>query len=108
MIGNDCDYKDYISQAAKAINNKESDFGFGFCRTGQGVNMCANKYKGIRSALIYDEMAMEMAIRHNCANFFAVPGGATFSESRMEKFIQICKEETFDGGRHQERVQNLE
>ena len=108
VIGNDCDYKDYISQAAKAINNKESDFGFGFCRTGQGVNMCANKYKGIRSALIYDEMAMEMAIRHNCANFFAVPGGSTFSESKMEKFIQICKEETFDGGRHQERVQNLE
>ena len=108
VIGQDCDYKDYISQAARAINNKESDYGFGFCRTGQGVNMCANKYKGIRSSLIYNEYAMEMSIRHNCSNFFAIPGGKNFSPELMDNYIKIAKTETFDGGRFQVRIQELE
>ena len=69
ILNKDCDYRDYIAQAVKSIGERDCDFGFGFCRTGQGVNICANKYKGIRSALIYDDFAMEMAIRHNCANF---------------------------------------
>ena len=68
ILNKDCDYRDYIAQAVKSIGERDCDFGFGFCRTGQGVNICANKYKGIRSALIYDDFAMEMAIRHNCAN----------------------------------------
>ena len=93
------------------MNDKVCDFAFAFCRTGQGVNMCANKFKGIRSALAYDEFAIEMAIKHNCANFFSIP--ARFFNEPAEKdkakaFIKICQENSFDGGRHQARVQGLE
>ena len=55
ILNKDCDYRDYIAQAVKSIGERDCDYGFGFCRTGQGVNICANKYKGIRSALVYDE-----------------------------------------------------
>ncbi len=103
----DCDYSDYIAQAVKAISEKECDFGFGFCRTGQGVNICANKSKGIRSALIYDDFSMEMAIRHNCANFFAIPSKDA-TRDRLESFLRIAMNTTFDGGRHQVRIQELE
>ena len=107
ILNKDCDYRDYIAQATKAIQENDCHFGFGFCRSGQGVNICANKYKGIRSALIYDEYAMEMSIRHNCANFFAIPSKNTDKET-LELYLKISRENSFDGGRHQIRIQELE
>ena len=107
ILNKDCDYSDYIAQAVKAISERDCDYGFGFCRTGQGVNICANKYKGIRSALIYDEFSMEMAIRHNCANFFAIPA-KDYTIEKMNKYLEICSTHSFDGGRHQVRIQELE
>ena len=107
ILNKDCDYRDYISQAVKSINERDCDYGFGFCRTGQGVNICANKYKGIRSALIYDTFSMQMAIRHNCANFFAIPSRGLDYET-LDKYLYLCANHTFDGGRHQIRIQELE
>jgi len=107
ILNKDCDYSDYIAQAVKAISERDCDYGFGFCRTGQGVNICANKYKGIRSALIYDEFSMEMAVRHNCANFFAIPA-KDYTIEKLDKYLEICSTNSFDGGRHQIRIQELE
>ena len=107
ILNKDCDYRDFIAQAVKAIQEKDCHFGFGFCRTGQGVNVCANKYRGIRSALIYNEYAMEMAIRHNCANFFAIPS-KNMDIQTLARYLNIASKNTFDGGRHQIRIQELE
>ena len=107
ILNKDCDYRDYIAQAVKSIGERDCDYGFGFCRTGQGVNICANKYKGIRSALIYDTFSMQMAIRHNCANFFAIPSRGVDYET-LDKYLYLCANHTFDGGRHQIRIQELE
>lgn len=107
IINRDCNYKDYISQATKAILEGNCDFAFGFCRSGQGVNICANKFKGIRSALIYDAYSMEMAIRHNCANFFAIPA-RHFNKNNGKIYLDIALKHTFDGGRHESRIQEIE
>ena len=107
ILNKDCDYRDYIAQAVKAIQENDCHFGFGFCRSGQGVNICANKYKGIRSALVYDDYAMEMSIRHNCANFFAIPS-KNMNQETLELYLKISRENSFDGGRHQIRIQELE
>jgi len=107
ILNKDCDYRDYIAQAAKAIQEKDCHFGFGFCRSGQGVNICANKYRGIRSALIYNDYAMEMSIRHNCANFFAIPS-KNMDDITLARYLQLARKHTFDGGRHQIRIQELE
>jgi RpiB/LacA/LacB family sugar-phosphate isomerase len=105
-VKRDCDYNDYINQATQFINDGDCDFGFAFCRSGQGVNIAANKQKGIRSALISDQFTAEMAVRHNCANFFS------FSErivdrDLMIKLIDTIQNNTFDGGRHISRIQKL-
>ena len=109
-LSNDCDYKYFIEQAITSKNDGVSDFIFGFCRTGQGVNMCANKFKGIRSALIYDKNAAEMAVRHNCANFFSFPERLYINEdhSFISEVIDALIDNSFDGGRHQVRIQGLE
>lgn len=103
----DCDYSEFVKLTCKSIIEKKCDFGVGFCRTGQGVNMTANKIYGIRAALCYNEYITEYAVKHSCANFFS------FSEkfNNIETFkIHLNKilNNTFDGGRHQNRISKLE
>ena len=62
-VKKDCDYNDYVKQVTQFIQDKYCDFGFVFCRSGQGVNMAANKQKGIRSSLISDEWTAEMGVK---------------------------------------------
>jgi len=107
-VPKDCDYKYFIEQAISAKKDGTCDYILGFCRTGQGVNMCANKFDNIRSALIYDDFAVEMAIRHNCANFFAFPSRLYESNATVRRVLDILINSTFDGGRHQARIQELE
>ena len=102
-VKKDCDYNEYVIAAVKSINDKVCDFGMGFCRTGQGVNILANHLEGIRSALVIDEYTAEYAIRHNCANFFAIPEKYV-SEDMLDRMIKNWKTTTFDGGRHMTRM----
>jgi ribose 5-phosphate isomerase B len=95
--------KDFVSQAAQAIKTNVCDFGMGFCRTGQGVNLAANHTRGIRGALIFDEYMAEMARRHNCANFFSIPEKYVDGEL-LEKIIKTLIDNSFDGGRHMTRM----
>ena len=112
-ISNDCDYIPYVEQAAASVNDRTSDFALIFCRSGQGVNISANKIKGIRSSLIYDTETLETTIRHNAPNFFAFPAKfySDMSSSEQNKqildVIDILSKNTFDGGRHQNRVQQI-
>ena len=95
------------------MNDRTCDFAFIFCRSGQGVNISANKIKGIRSALIYDPETLETTIRHNAPNFFAFPSkfysdvGSSEQEAQILDMIDILSKNTFDGGRHQNRVQQI-
>ena len=100
----DCDYNDFVDQA---INTKQYYPGaiiLGFCRTGQGVNICANKYPNIRAVVIANEKSASLGIKHNAANFFSVSSG-TATELDMKNIIDVLMVEKFEGGRHQNRLQ---
>jgi len=103
LVPKDSDYNDFVSQATTAIKTNVCDFGMGFCRSGQGVNLAANHTKGIRGALIFDEYMAEMARRHNCANFFSIPEKYVDGEV-LEKIIKTLRDNSFDGGRHMTRM----
>lgn len=102
----DQDYPDYVSQATQSINESITSFGLGFCRSGQGVNIAANKFKGIRSAIIFDEYTAEYAVRHNSANFFSIPT-KYIKKQNIKKIIKILRSTSFDGGRHKLRIDKI-
>jgi RpiB/LacA/LacB family sugar-phosphate isomerase len=104
---NDTDYSEYVKISCKSILEQKCDFGFGFCRSGQGVNICANKIQGIRSALVMDSYFAEYAVRHNCANFFSIPSKYLNSEAQLQEILCAVLNNTFDGGRHQARLQKV-
>ena len=104
-VDTDCDHYDFLSQAVRHIKDDVCDFGMAFCRTGQGFNIAANKVPGIRSALVFDDHTASHAIRHNCANFFAL--SSKYTEDVGEVIGALCRA-SFDGGRHMTRIQRVE
>jgi ribose 5-phosphate isomerase B len=101
-----CDYPDYVHPLAKAVETKEFQFGIIICGSANGVNMVANKYQGIRSAMAWLEEVAVLARTHNDANIVAIP--ARFIDFEAAKNIALSFLTTeFEGGRHQTRVDKI-
>lgn len=105
-VDKSCDYYDYVSQSISLIKSNDCDYAISFCRSGQGVNLAANKFDGILSALVFDSYTAEYSIKHNCANHFAIPSKYVDVKT-MEEIIDKLKSTTFDGGRHFTRLKKF-
>jgi ribose 5-phosphate isomerase B len=103
----DCDYVDFVVPAAEAVTSGRSNFGFVFCRSGQGPNIMANKIHGIRSALIYDQFSASHAVQHNAANFFSIPQHLFREESKIAALLLAIQSAEFEGGRHADRIRKV-
>tara|TARA_B110000211_G_C14048451_1_gene540089 strand:+ start:1326 stop:1838 length:513 start_codon:yes stop_codon:yes gene_type:complete len=101
-----CDYPDYVHPLAQAVENKEHDFGIVICGSGNGVNMVANKYQGIRSGLCWEPGLAEMTRLHNDANVLAVPARYV-SEEKGLAIVDAFVNTDFEGGRHNNRVNKI-
>lgn len=100
------DYPDFAHPVASAVEENKFDLGILICGSGNGINMAANKHKGIRSALCWQEDIAEMARLHNDANILALPG-RYIEVSEALKCVDVFLSTTFEGGRHSDRVQKI-
>lgn len=100
------DYPDFAHPVAKSVENKEVNFGLLMCGTGNGINMAANKHKGIRAALCWNPEIASMARQHNDANILTLPARC-ISEAEAKKCIDTFFSTEFEGGRHTERVKKI-
>ena len=105
-VDKSCDYYDYVSQAVALIKSNDCDYAISFCRSGQGVNLAANKFDDILSALIFDSYTAEFSIKHNCANHFSIPSKYVDVKT-MEEIIDKLITTSFDGGRHFTRLKKF-
>tara|TARA_Y100000287_G_scaffold153776_1_gene130029 strand:- start:3578 stop:4732 length:1155 start_codon:yes stop_codon:yes gene_type:complete len=105
-VDKSCDYFDYVSQAIALIKSNDCDHAISFCRSGQGVNLAANKFDDILSALIFDSYTAEYSVKHNCANHFSIPSKYVDVKT-MEQIIDKLCTTTFDGGRHFTRLKKF-
>jgi ribose 5-phosphate isomerase B len=100
------DYPDYIHPLAKSIDNGQLKLGIIICGSGNGVNIVANKYSSIRSAMAWNTELASLARQHNDANVLALSARFIAKEYALE----ICKvflSTDFEGGRHQNRVEKI-
>ena len=97
------DYPDFAHPLAKSVENGESDFGFTFCGSGNGISMTVNKYQYIRAALCWNEEIAALARQHNDANVCSIPARFV-SEDKALKIAEKFLNSEFEGGRHQRRV----
>jgi ribose 5-phosphate isomerase B len=97
------DYPEYAYKVANAIIQKDYDRGILICGTGIGMCMTANKIKGIRAALAYDIKTAQLSRLHNDANILCL-GGRETKESQAMDIVDIWLNTSFEGGRHQRRL----
>ena len=103
------DYPDFICPVAKAVA-EDIDMGLDskgivIGGSGQGEAIVANKVKGIRAAVVYDEYSAEMSRKHNDANILSL-GTRTLTISKAKKLVQLWMETLFSNEeRHKRRIE---
>ena len=102
-----CDYPDIAKKMAETILSRSVDLGILICGTGIGISIAANRYHGIRAALLYNDYVAEMAKKHNNANIL-VFGGRTMNSNEVIHRIDIFMNNKFEGGRHDCRIKKIE
>jgi ribose 5-phosphate isomerase B len=101
------DYPDYGHAVANAVINNEVDFGVLMCGSGNGINMSANKHKGIRAALCWNAEIASLARQHNDANILVLPA-RYISIEEAYKCLDDFLTAKFEGGRHQARLEKID
>lgn len=100
------DYPDLAYLVAKAVS--EGGFNYGIIVDGVGIGSCmtANKVKGIRAAMCYDQLTAVNSKAHNDANVLTL-GGKVIGELLAKEIVKTWLETPHSGGRHARRVNKI-
>jgi ribose 5-phosphate isomerase B len=101
------DYPDYIRPAAISVANGENDIGIVLGGSGNGEAMVANKVRGIRCALCWNEQSARLAKEHNKANMISI-GAFMVNEQEAIKIVDTWLQSEFEYGRHVRRIEKIE
>ena len=101
------DYPNIAKEVAKQVQSKKCEKGILICRSGIGMSICANKFKGIRCTPCHNEYTAKYARLHNDSNILAI-GADDVTENEAICILRMWLATEFEGGRHQERIQMIE
>lgn len=102
-----CDYPIYGRQVAERVASGAADFGVVICTSGEGIMMAANKVKGVRCGIGYNDEVAALMRQHNNANVISF-GAKFMNKEEVLHRIDIFLTTDFEGGRHERRVNLIE
>ena len=97
------DYPIFAKKVAEAIVSGEYDKGILCCRSGHGMVVVANKFKGIRAATIANREAAIHAKADDDINVITM-GGDYLTTNEAICIVRNWIATEFKGGRYQERI----
>ena len=102
------DYPIFAAEVAGMVSKGEADRGILVCDSGVGVDIVANKFPGVRSALVHDEELAKITREHNDTNVLSI--GALFvDEVKAGRIVRNWLETEYSGAeRHQRRISEIE
>ena len=101
------DYPDFVRPAALSVARGECERGIVFGGSGNGEAMAANRVRGVRCAVAWNEESARLARAHNDANMLSL-GQRLLSEQEVMAIVDMWLSTAFDGGRHQARIEKLD
>ena len=101
------DYPDFARKVGEAVAAGEYDKGILVCGSGTGMAIAANKVPGIRAAVAWNEEIARLSRQHNDANVLAL-AARYIPDEEQEKIVKTWLETSFEGGRHERRVEKIE
>ncbi len=99
------DYPDEAFKAGQKVA-KVKALGVFICGTGMGMCMAANKVRGIRAAMAYDETTARLSRQHNDANVLCL-GGRTTDEKKAISILKVWLTTRFLEGHYTRRNEKL-
>jgi ribose 5-phosphate isomerase B len=104
--GKRVDYPDFAQTVCDKILSEDS-IGILICGSGVGMSIAANRRKGIRAALCWSEDVSKLSRQHNNANILVL-GARLISYTCAEKCLDMFLKTSFEGGRHQRRLDKID
>ena len=101
------DYPDFIRPAAESVANGETDLGIVLGGSGNGEAIVANKVKGVRCAVCWNEDSARLGKQHNNANVISF-GERMVGEEEAIRIVDAWLHAEFEGGRHVLRIEKIE
>jgi ribose 5-phosphate isomerase B len=100
------DYPDFGREVSLRVAQGEPERGILICTSGIGMSIAANKFPGVRAALVADVDGARTSREHNNANVLVLSGAKT-DKSIAREIVKTWLETPFAGGRHQRRVEKI-
>ncbi len=100
------DYPDYGKAVAELVSSGEVERGVLICGTGIGMSIVANKFPGVRAALVHDRFTTEATKEHNNANIL-VMGARVVTPVLAKELVKLWLSTEYAGGRHQRRLDKI-
>lgn len=101
------DYPIYCHPAAEAVAKGECERGIVLGGSGNGEAMTANRHRGVRCALCWNEESARMGRLHNNANMISI-GERMMDEATALRIVDVWLETAYEGGRHDRRIALLD
>ena len=100
------DYPDYGRGVSARVSAGQAERGVLICTSGIGMSIVANKFPGVRAALVADIEGARSSREHNDANILVLSGARTAAPLAQE-IVDTWLTTEFAGGRHQRRVDKI-
>jgi len=100
------DYPDFGAKVAHDIIDKKALYGIVCCGSAEGISIAANKVKGIRCGIGYNDDVSMLLRKHNDANMIAF-AGRFMTIDEVKPRIDLFLSTSFEGGRHATRVNKI-
>lgn len=101
-----CDYPDFAIPAARAVSSSECDAAILLDSSGIGMSVCANKVRGVRAAVVHDEVMARVAREANHCNALCL-GTDLLPPDQIVKIVEAFLNTAFSEGRHVRRIEKI-
>ena len=98
------DYPNIAKEVAIAVQKGKCEKVVLICRSGLGMSIVANKFKGIRCTPCHSEESAKFARAHNNSNILAL-GADELTVNEAICILRMWLATEFEGGRHNERLE---
>jgi len=101
------DYPDFAHKVASEVEQHHGSRGVLLCGSGLGMSYAANRHRGVRAAVAWNQEVAKLAREHNDANILILPARFV-SEDEGVEILKTWLQTQFAGGRHVRRLEKID
>lgn len=101
------DYPDYAQKVAQEVQRTPSSFGVLICKTGTGMAITANRFKGIRAIIAHNAEEAVFARKHYDANILVLSNDKNTIQNALE-LVEKFRSTKFEPGKNDKTLKRIQ